>query len=117
MVVDRNVWLSTQPFLTTEDTGPLTGPGAQRAAQLFAGTPKIYGYVKKYGIKTSWSSDVLFSAALTPRQNTMLTHLANWYTNAEALRMATSGNAGLLALSNLRTPVVIKDGRIFKNIL
>ncbi|MBB3541342.1 imidazolonepropionase-like amidohydrolase [Rhizobium sp. BK399] len=55
---------------------------------------------------------MLFSPALTPRQNTMLTHLANWYTNAEALRMATSGNADLLALSSLRTPYGGKLGVI-----
>jgi imidazolonepropionase-like amidohydrolase len=47
----------------------------------------------------------------------MLTHLANWYTNAEALRMATSGNADLLALSNLRTPYAGKLGVIEKGAL
>jgi imidazolonepropionase-like amidohydrolase len=117
MFADKNVWLSTQPFLTMDDTGPLTGPSVQRAAQLFAGTPKIYEYAKKYGIKTGWGSDVLFSAALTPRQNTMLTHLSNWYTNAEALRMATSGNANLLTLSNLRTPYEGNLGVIEKGAL
>jgi imidazolonepropionase-like amidohydrolase len=40
----------------------------------------------------------------------MLTHLSRWYTNAEALRMATSGNAELLALSNLRNPYPGKLG-------
>ena len=34
----------------------------------------------------------------------MLTHLARWYSNAEMLKMATSTNAELLALSNLRNP-------------
>jgi imidazolonepropionase-like amidohydrolase len=115
MFADKNVWLSTQPFLSMEDTGPLTGVGAERAMQLFAGTPKIYGYLKKYGVKTAWGSDVLFSPALTSRQNFMLTHLANWYTNAEALRMATSDNASLLALSNLRTPYAGPLGVIQKD--
>jgi imidazolonepropionase-like amidohydrolase len=45
----------------------------------------------------------------------MLTHLANWYTNAEALRMATSDNASLLALSNLRTPYAGPLGVIQKD--
>jgi imidazolonepropionase-like amidohydrolase len=44
----------------------------------------------------------------------MLTHLSQWYTNAEALRMATSINAQLLALSNLRTPYPGKLGVIEK---
>ena len=114
---DKSVWLSTQPFLSMDDTGSQTGVGAERAARLFLGTPKIYGYAKKFGIKTAWGSDVLFSPALTSRQNNMLTHLSNWYTNAEALRMATSGNADLLALSNLRTPYAGALGVIQKDAL
>lgn len=104
MFADKGVWLSTQPFLTMEDAASQTGPGAERAQQIFVGTPRIYEFVKKYGIKTAWGSDVLFSPELTPRQNVMLTHLSNWYTNAEILRAATSVNAELLTLSNLRTP-------------
>lgn len=42
----------------------------------------------------------------------MPTHLSNWYSSAEALRMATSGNAELLAFSNLRTPYPGKLGVI-----
>jgi imidazolonepropionase-like amidohydrolase len=79
---------------------------------MFAGTPRIYEYAKKYGIKTAWGSDLLFSQALTPRQNIILTHLTNWYTNAEILRAATSVNAELLSLSNLRTPYEGKLGVI-----
>lgn len=52
----------------------------------------------------AWGSDVLFSPELTRRQNIMLTHLSNGYSNAEALRMATSGNAELLQLSGPRNP-------------
>jgi imidazolonepropionase-like amidohydrolase len=55
---------------------------------------------------------MLFSPELTPRQGVMLTHLSNWYTNAETLRMATSVNAEMLALSNLRTPYHGKLGVI-----
>ncbi|NWJ25689.1 amidohydrolase family protein [Rhizobium sp. RM] len=155
MIADKGAWLSTQPFLTMEDAAPQSGPALERIQQLFAGTPKIYEFARKYGIKTAWGSDVLFSPELGPRQNFMLTHLQNWYSNAETLQMATSGNAELLALSSLRNPypgklgvietgaladlivvdgnplddisllenpqknlsVVMKDGRIHKNIL
>ncbi|RTL49156.1 MAG: amidohydrolase family protein [Bradyrhizobiaceae bacterium] len=111
---DKGVWLSTQPFLTMEDAASQTGPGAERAQQIFVGTPRIYDYAKKYGIKTAWGSDVLFSAALTPRQNVMLTHLTRWYSNADVLRAATSVNADMLTLSNLRTPYDGKLGVIEK---
>ncbi|MET3794244.1 metal-dependent hydrolase family protein [Aquamicrobium terrae] len=112
MIADKGVWLSMQPFLTMEDAASQTGPGVERAQQLFVGTPRVYEFVKKYGIKTAWGSDVLFSPELTPRQNIMLTHLSRWYTNAEILRIATSVNAELLALSNLRTPYEGKLGVI-----
>ncbi|MBL8580989.1 MAG: amidohydrolase family protein [Rhizobiaceae bacterium] len=109
---DRGIWLSTQPFLSTDDVAPQTGPSAERMLQLFAGTPKIYEYARKYGIKTAWGSDLLFSPEIAPRQSFMLTHLTRWYSNSETLKMVTSGNAELLALSNLRTPYPGKLGVI-----
>lgn len=104
MIAEKGVWLSTQPFLTMADAASQSGPGLERVQQIFAGTPKIYDFARKHGIKTAWGSDVLFSPDLGPRQNIMLTHLSQWYKNAEILQMATSGNAALLALSNLRNP-------------
>ncbi|WP_157020333.1 metal-dependent hydrolase family protein [Mesorhizobium xinjiangense] len=112
MIADKDVWLSMQPFLTMEDAASQSGPGVERLQALFAGTPRVYEFVRKYGIKAAWGSDVLFSPELTPRQNIMLTHLANWYTNTETLRMATSVNAELLAMSNLRNPYAGKLGVI-----
>ncbi|TKT69095.1 amidohydrolase family protein [Aquamicrobium sp. LC103] len=110
LIAEKGVWLSMQPFLTMDDAASQTGPGAERVQQLFAGTPRVYEFAKKHGIKTAWGSDVLFSPELAPRQSIMLTHLSNWYTNAEALRMATSVNADLLSLSNLRVPYSGKLG-------
>ena len=59
---------------------------------------------KKYRIKTAWGTDVLFSRALAQRQGAILASLVRWYTPAEALIMATSTNAELLALSGKRNP-------------
>lgn len=112
IMADKGVWLSTQPFLSTEDVAQQTGPSAERMLQVFAGTPKTYDLIRKHGIKTAWGSDILFSPEVTPRQGIMLTHLSNWYTNVETLRMATSVNAELLALSSLRTPYPGKLGVI-----
>lgn len=114
IMADKGVWLSTQPFLSREDVAQQTGPSYQRMLQVFAGTPKIYDLVRKYRIKTAWGSDLLFSPELMPRQSFMLTHLSQWYTNAETLRMVTSVNAELLALSNLRTPYPGKLGVVEK---
>lgn len=114
MIAEKGAWLSTQPFLTKDDAGSQTGPGAERVLQLFAGTPRLYEMIRKYGIKTAWGSDALFSAELSQRQNIMLTHLAKWYSNAEILRIATSGNAELLGLSGPRNPYPGKLGVIEK---
>ncbi|CAH1687646.1 Amidohydrolase family protein [Hyphomicrobiales bacterium] len=110
LIAEKGAWLSTQPFLTVADATSQSGPGVERVQQLFAGTPRVYQFARSLGIKTAWGSDVLFSPELGPRQNVMLTHLANWYSNAEALQMATAGNAELLALSNLRNPYPGKLG-------
>ncbi|MCM2502069.1 amidohydrolase family protein [Aureimonas altamirensis] len=109
LFAEREVWLSTQPFLTMDDAASQTGPGVERVRQLFEGTPRVYEYARRYGIRTAWGSDVLFSPELAPRQNIMLTHLGRWYSNAEVLRSATSVNAELLAMSGPRTPY---DGRL-----
>jgi imidazolonepropionase-like amidohydrolase len=117
IMAEKEIWLSTQPFLSMADAASQTGPGVDRAMQIFEGTPRIYEFARKYGIKTAWGSDVLFAPELAPRQNVMLTHLTAWYSNAEILRMATSTNAELLALSGPRTPYAGRLGVIEKDAL
>ena len=111
-MAQKGIWLSIQPFLSEADAVPLTGPSRERMLEVFGNTPRAYALVRKHGIKTAWGSDLLFSPALTPRQSVMLTHLGQWYSNAEALRMATAGNAELLALSGPRNPYPGKLGVI-----
>lgn len=110
LMADKGIWLSIQPFLSVEDAVPLTGPSADRLQQVIAGSLVAYALARKHGIKTAWGSDMLFSPEVTARQGIMLTHLSRWYTNAEILQMATSTNAELLALSNLRNPYPGKLG-------
>ena len=110
MLADKGVWLSIQPFLSEEDTGPLGGPNRVAALQVFSGTDNAYRLAKKHKIKTAWGSDMLFSPALAVRQGTMLTHLTKWYSNSEILTMATSTNAELLGLSGPRNPYPGKLG-------
>lgn len=110
MMAEKGTWLSIQPFLSEEDTGPLTGPSRVAALQVFAGTDSAYNLAKKYKIKTAFGSDMLFSKATAMRQGTMLTHLARWYSNAEILTMATATNAELLGLSGPRNPYPGKLG-------
>lgn len=112
LMAAKGVWLSIQPFLSEEDVPPMAGPSREKALEVIAATPRAYELARKHGIKTAFGSDLLFSATLTPRQGKMLTHLTRWHSNAGILKMATSTNAELLALSGERNPYPGKLGVI-----
>lgn len=111
LIAERGVWLSTQAF--PDEMANAFPPGsleALKARVVFAGTDKTFTLAKKYGIKTAFGTDILFSPQLAPRQGELLAKLVRWYTPAEALVMATGTNAELLALSGERNPYPGKLG-------
>ena len=110
LMADKGIWLSPQPFLSEEDAEPLTGQSRINFLKLLTGTQTVYTLARKYGIKTAFGTDLLFSRRIADRQGLMLTHLTRWYGNADILKMATSGNAELLALSGPRNPYPGKLG-------
>jgi imidazolonepropionase-like amidohydrolase len=155
LLADKGIWLSTQPLPDELRTGfPEGSVQREKADEVWPGIARTYELAKKYKIKTAWGTDVLFSRALAQRQGAILASLVRWYTPAEALVMATSTNAELLALSGKRNPyrgklgvveegafadlllvdgdpltnislledpgknflVIIKDGKIYKNL-
>ena len=110
LMAEKGIWLSTQPFLDVSAASGL-GPAEQaKLRQVVTGTDTVYALAKKYGIKTAFGTDVLFSQALAERQGAMLASLTRWYTQAETLIMATSTNAELLGLSGKRNPYPGKLG-------
>jgi len=113
MMSEKGIWWSLQPFLTDEDANIKENP-VSRAKQLevSAGTENAYRLARKYDVKTAWGTDILFSATGGASQNRQLTKLIRWYSSAEVLRMATAGNAQLLALSGPRNPYPGKLGVI-----
>jgi imidazolonepropionase-like amidohydrolase len=112
LMAKKDLWLSTQPFVGKDDAAPLTGQSLINLRQVISGTNSVYSLAKKHKIKTAFGSDLLFSSELTPRQGVMLTHLTRWYGNADILKMGTSGNAGLWAMSGPRNPYPAKLGVI-----
>jgi len=112
LMAEKDVWLSTQPFVGEDDAVPLTGQSRINLLQVIAGTNTVYALAKKHKIKTAFGSDLLFSSEKTARQGVMLTHLTRWYGNADILKMATSVNAELLAMSGPRNPYPGKLGVI-----
>ncbi|AHG20568.1 hydrolase [Chania multitudinisentens RB-25] len=111
LMAKQQLWWCLQPFLDDEDAVPMVNP-ASRAKQLVmsAGTDTAYKLAKKYEIKTAWGTDTLFDARLATRQGAQLAKLVRWYTPLEILKMATSVNAQLCALSGPRNPYPNKLG-------
>ena len=110
LMADKGIWLSTQPFLDMTSAAALGPEEQEKKRQVVAGTETVYALAKKYKLKTAFGTDILFSKALAERQNARLTDLTQWFTPAEALTMATSTNAELMALSGLRNPYPGKLG-------
>jgi imidazolonepropionase-like amidohydrolase len=106
LMADKEIWLSTQPFLPGGNAA-VQQLGAEQVAkkqQVTDGTDRVYALAKKYKLKTAFGTDILFSKAEAERQGSRLADLLRWYTPAEALVMATSTNAQLLKMSGLRNP-------------
>ncbi len=113
LMTEKGIWLSTQPFLDEEGEGGAQqlGPTEQaKMEQVMEGTENVYRLAKKYHLKTAFGTDILFSTREAEQQGNRLAALIRWYTPAEALIMATSTNAELLALSGLRNPYPGKLG-------
>jgi len=112
LMAEKGIWWSLQPFLQDQDAIPyLEGsPGRKKQLEMSSGTDTAYALAKKHGIKTAWGTDTLFDAKLATRQGAQLAKLTRWYSTVDVLRMATSGNAALLALSGLRSPYEGKLG-------
>ena len=113
LIADKGIWLSMQPLPEDLRLGfPEGSIQRAKADEVWPGIGKTYELAKKYKIKTAWGTDVLFSAALAKQQGAILASLTRWYTPAEALVMATSTNAELLALSGKRNPYPGKLGLV-----
>lgn len=115
-MAEKGVWLSIQPLLNDEDAFTFTGENLRKWIEVTDGTDKVYRLAKKHNVKVAFGTDLLFDPTLGPKQGKFLAKLKNWYTPYEALKMATSTNAELLALCGPRNPYrdgplgVIKEG-------
>lgn len=111
LMAEKGVWWSLQPF-TDDQPSPFPEGSPNRAKQreLYNRTSNAYALAKRFKIKTAWGSDILFDAKLAATQGAALAKMVRWYTPAEVLRMATAGNAELLALSGPRSPYIGKLG-------
>ncbi|TGD86760.1 amidohydrolase family protein [Mycolicibacterium sp. CH28] len=103
MLAERDVWLSTQPF-AEHDHSFLNPDSAEKNREICSGTPHIYEWANKHGVKLAWGTDLLFEPESVGRQSEMMARLGEYVSNVDALKMVTSGNAALLRLAGERDP-------------
>jgi imidazolonepropionase-like amidohydrolase len=105
LMAEKGIWWSLQPFLDDEFSNVIKDP-VKRAKQLamVQGTDTAYELAIRHKIKLAWGTDALFDPRLATGQGAQLAKMTRWFTPAEILRMATSTNAELLALSGPRNP-------------
>lgn len=116
-IAERDAWWSVQPFLDDEDAIPVPPASRAKFLDVVNGTDRAYELAVRYKVKLAWGTDTLFDAALAAKQGKQLAKMTRWFTPAEVLRMATSTNAQLLALSQPRNPYpgelgVVKEGAL-----
>jgi imidazolonepropionase-like amidohydrolase len=110
LLVEKGAWVCVQPFLDDEDAIPVA-PALRRKQQLIVeGTETTYRLARKHRFKLAFGTDTLFSPKLVERQGAQLAKLSRWFENHEVLKIATSDNATLLAMSGARTPYPGKLG-------
>lgn len=111
LMAEKGVWWSLQPFTDDKPSAfPEGSVNRIKQLQMFEGTDLAYRLAREFRIRTAWGTDILFSAQNAMAQGEQLSKMTQWYTPAEALKMATADNAELLALSGLRSPYAGKLG-------
>ncbi|MDT0302466.1 metal-dependent hydrolase family protein [Streptomonospora wellingtoniae] len=104
LLAQRGTWLSTQPFVESDHSYE-NPASAEKNRRVCAGVEQTYRWARQYGVKTAFGTDLLLNPSESRMQARMLPRLTGFgYTAAEALTMATSGNAALLALAGDRDP-------------
>lgn len=112
-IADSGAWWSIQPFLADEDANTYSAPEQRSQQQQIAeGTARAVELGRKYNVKMALGTDILFNPKGTATQGRQLAKFARWYDNADVLRLLTSGNAELAALSGPRNPYPAKLGHI-----
>lgn len=100
---EKDIWLSIQA-LDSEGREDFSAEQKQKKADVANGADFVIKMAKKYKVKMAWGTDVFFNPPINKDQNTYIAKMGNWFTPFEVLKLITSDNAQLLALSGLRSP-------------
>ena len=103
LMAEKGAWLSTQPWEQSDFAKPAPGQ-TEKGASLNGAWRRVVELAKKHRVRVAFGTDLLFDPDGTYKQNVMLTRLAQVYGNVEVLKIATSGNCELFAMSGPRNP-------------
>ena len=117
MMVEHNVAWSLQPFIDEGDKGVLSPESRAKQLEMYKLTDTAFALAKKYKIKIGYGTDVLFDGQKAAQPAAQLLKMKRWFNNYEILKMATSNNANILAMSGKRSPYsgrigVIEEGAL-----
>ncbi len=107
LMAEKGIWLSGQ--MLVESTEAMDPKRREKRKPVIEGQQIVWPMAKRLGVKLAWGTDFLFEPDLNAQQNAYLLKLKPFFTPAELLRLVTSQNAELLALSGPRTPY---EGRL-----
>lgn len=106
---EKGIWLSIQA-LDTAGRADFSAEQKQQKKDVANGADAVIKLAKKYKVKMAWGTDVFFNPPVNKDQNTYIAKMINWFTPYEVLKLITSDNAQLLALSGNRSPY--KEGKL-----
>jgi imidazolonepropionase-like amidohydrolase len=107
LMAEKGIWLSGQ--MLVDSTEAMDPKRREKRKPVIEGQKIVWPMAKRLGVKLAWGTDFLFEPELNAQQNAYILRLKPYFTPAELLKLVTSGNAELLALSGPRTPY---EGRL-----
>ena len=107
LMAEKGIWLSGQ--MLVDSTEAMDPKRREKRKPVIEGQKIVWPMAKRLGVKLAWGTDFLFAPELNAQQNAYILRLKPYFTPAELLKLVTSGNAELLALSGPRTPY---EGRL-----
>lgn len=118
LMADKGIWLVTQPFEYDENLKAFANDVQwAKYLEVVDGWKKTAEFLKKYNVKMGYGTDLVFTPQTNDEQQAgFLARFSKWFSNIEMLRMITSNNGELLAMSGKRNPYpdgplgVIKEG-------
>jgi imidazolonepropionase-like amidohydrolase len=104
LMAEKGAWLSTQPFEPGDNV--LTPEQQTKARESIGagGWQASARLAKKHGVNVAFGTDLFSRTRESRTENAMLPRLGEIFSNAEVLRIATSGNCALFARSGMRDP-------------